>query len=100
MTAATVAQGGDGAACAAPASTVNSNNNTSDCHSTSQAAAGTQQSAKHQRPPPTRRIAVIECEDAERWRGYTESLWKAALQEEGDEWTMFQVRGAGKGACS
>lgn len=28
-----------------------------------------------------RRVAVLECEDSERWQGYTESLWKAALWE-------------------
>jgi hypothetical protein len=39
-----------------------------------------------------RRTAVLECEDSERWKGYTESLWKAALWEEGDEWTIYQVR--------
>jgi hypothetical protein len=35
---------------------------------------------------------VLECEDSERWKGYTESLWKASLSEEGDEWTVYQVR--------
>jgi hypothetical protein len=38
-----------------------------------------------------RRVAVLECEDSDRWKGYTESLWKAALWEEGDEWTIYQV---------
>jgi hypothetical protein len=38
-----------------------------------------------------RRIAILECEDSERWKGYTESLWRAVLWEEGDEWTVYQV---------
>lgn len=38
-----------------------------------------------------RRVAVLDCEDAERWLGYTEQLWKEALAEEGDTWDVFWV---------
>lgn len=56
------------------------------------AAVQPQQEQQQQQPTATRRIAVLECEDSERWKGYTESLWKAALWEAGDEWTIYQVR--------
>lgn len=46
---------------------------------------------RQQQQQPKRRMAVLECEDSERWKGYTESLWTAALSEEGDEWTVYQV---------
>jgi hypothetical protein len=51
-----------------------------------------QQQQHQEQAPGTRRVAVLECEDAEKWKGYTESLWKSALWEEGDEWTIYKVR--------
>ncbi|WIA15461.1 hypothetical protein OEZ85_002103 [Tetradesmus obliquus] len=38
-----------------------------------------------------RQIACFECEDAKKWEGYTESLWKEALLEPGDEWTLYKA---------
>ncbi|KAF8057940.1 GGP4 [Scenedesmus sp. PABB004] len=39
----------------------------------------------------TRRVALLECEDAPKWAGYTESLWRAAVEEPGDEWRVWRA---------
>ncbi|MEW5304121.1 MAG: hypothetical protein WDW38_003480 [Sanguina aurantia] len=38
----------------------------------------------------TRRIALLEMEDAEKWSGCSEIIWRDALEQDGDVWELFQ----------
>jgi GMP synthase (glutamine-hydrolysing) len=41
-------------------------------------------------PDRTRRLAVLDCEDREKWLGH-ERLWIDPLRRDGDEWTSYRV---------
>lgn len=34
---------------------------------------------------------MLDCEDAPKWHGYSESCWKTVLQSPGDSWEIFNL---------
>ncbi|GBG00273.1 hypothetical protein Rsub_12999 [Raphidocelis subcapitata] len=38
-----------------------------------------------------RRVAVIECEDADKWKDMTLQLWRRILERQGDDFTVFHA---------